>query len=38
MLLSPLLAREEVLHTDIMYHFIISRMSNECIVLRNAVR
>ena len=38
MLLSPLLARGEVLHTDIMYHFIISRTSNECVVLRNAMR
>ena len=31
--LVPLLAREPLLHTDSMYHFIISRMSNGCVVL-----
>ena len=36
--LFPILAHEVVLHTDIMYHFIISRTSNECVVLSNAVR
>jgi hypothetical protein len=29
----PQLARVPLLHTDIMYHFIISRTSNKCIVL-----
>ena len=36
--LKPFVAPEEVLHTDIMYHFIISRMTNECVVLTNLVR
>ena len=36
--LKPFVAPEEVLHTDIMYHFIISRTTNECIVLTNLVR
>ena len=36
--LKPFVAPEEVLHTDIMYRFIISRMTNECVVLTNLVR
>ena len=36
--LKPFVAPEEVLHTDIMYHFIISKMTNECVVLTNLVR
>ena len=36
--LKPFIAPEEVLHTDIMYHFIISRTTNECVVLTNLVR
>jgi hypothetical protein len=36
--LKPFVAPEEVLHTDIMYHFIILRTTNECIVLTNLVR
>jgi hypothetical protein len=36
--LKLFVAPEEVLHTDIMYHFIISRMTNECVVLTNLVR
>jgi hypothetical protein len=36
-LLKPLVTREEDLHIDIMYHFIISRMTNECVVLTNLV-
>ena len=36
--LKPFVAPEEVLHTDIMYHFIISRTTNECVVLTNLVR
>jgi hypothetical protein len=31
--LVPRLAHVPLLHTDIMYHFIISRTSNECVVL-----
>ena len=37
-ILKPFVAPEEVLHTDIMYHFIISRTTNECVVLTNLVR
>ena len=36
--LKPFVAPEEVLHTDIMYRFIISRTTNECVVLTNLVR
>jgi hypothetical protein len=36
--LKPFVAPEEVLHIDIMYRFIISRMTNECVVLTNLVR
>ena len=36
--LKPFVAPKEVLHTDIMYHFIISRTTNECVVLTNLVR
>ena len=36
--LKPFVAPEEVLHTDIMYRFIISRMTNECVVLTSLVR
>ena len=36
--LKPFVAPEEVLHTNIMYRFIISRMTNECVVLTNLVR
>ena len=35
--LISLLASKEILHIDMMYHVIISRMSNECDVLRNIV-
>jgi hypothetical protein len=35
--LKPFVAPEEVLHTDIMYRFIISRTTNECVVLTNLV-
>jgi hypothetical protein len=38
LVLKPFVAPEEVLHTDIMYCFIISRMTNECVVLTNLVR
>jgi hypothetical protein len=31
--LVPQLTRVPLLHTDIMYHFIISRTSNKCVVL-----
>jgi hypothetical protein len=37
-LLFPIRALEELLHADIMYHFIVSRTSNECVVLRNVLR
>lgn len=36
--LKPVVAPVEVLHTDIMYRFIISRTTNECVVLTNLVR
>ena len=36
--LKPFVTPEEVLHTDIMYRFIISRTTNECVVLTNLVR
>jgi hypothetical protein len=36
--LKPFIAPKEVMHTYIMYHFIISRMTNECVVLTNLVR
>jgi hypothetical protein len=38
LVLKPFIAPEEVLHTYIMYHFIISKMTNECVVLTNLVR
>jgi hypothetical protein len=36
--LFPICALPVPLHAHIMYHFIISRTSNECVVLRNALR
>jgi len=36
--LMSVLASKEILHTNTMYPFIISRMSNECDVLSNVVR
>ena len=36
--LMSVLASKEILHTNMMYPFIISRMSNECDVLSNVVR
>jgi hypothetical protein len=33
LILVPWVAREILLHTDIIYQFIISRTSNECVVL-----
>jgi hypothetical protein len=36
--LVPRLARVPLLHTDIMYHFIISTTSNKCIDINKAVR
>ena len=36
--LKPFVAPEEVLHTNIMYRFIISRTTNEYVVLTNLVR
>ena len=35
--LKPFVAPEKVLHIDIMYRFIISRTTNECVVLTNLV-
>ena len=35
--LMSVLASKEILHTNTMYPFIISRMSNECDVLSNVV-
>jgi len=36
--LMSILASKEILHTNMMYSLIISRMSNECYVLSNVVR
>ena len=36
--LMSVLASKEILHTNTIYPFIISRMSNECNVLSNVVR
>jgi hypothetical protein len=36
--LFPIRALPVPLHAHIMYHFIVSRTSNECVVLRNALR
>ena len=36
--LMSVLASKEILHTNTMYPFIISRISNECDVLSNVVR
>jgi hypothetical protein len=36
--LFPIRALPVSLHAHIMYHFIISRTSNECVVLRNSLR
>ena len=36
--LMSVLASKKILHTNTMYPFIISRMSNECDVLSNVVR
>ena len=35
--LMSVLASKEILHTNMIYPFIISRMSNECDVLSNVV-
>ena len=35
--LMSVLASKEIMHTNTMYPFIISRMSNECDVLSNVV-
>jgi hypothetical protein len=36
--LFPICALPVPLHAHIMFHFIVSRTSNECVVLRNVSR